>query len=66
MHQESEGEGRGGFLLPSVERIMIKAHQQQTDDVWIYISPPAQNTLPVANKEAPGKYSCIFLNRQKS
>lgn len=44
---------------------MIKANQRRTADVWIYFSPPAQNTLPVANKAAPGKYSCGFLKGRK-
>ena len=61
MQQQSKREGRGSLLLTSVGRIMIKANQRQTADVWIYCSPPAQNTLPVANKAAPGKYSCIFF-----
>lgn len=61
MRQQSKSEGRGGRLLTSVGRIIIKANQQQTADVWIYFSPAAQNTLPVANKAATGKYSCMFF-----
>lgn len=45
---------------------MIKANQQSTADVWIYFSPPAENTLPVALKAAPEKYRCIFFLSQKA
>lgn len=65
MHQQSKSEGRESLLLTSVGRIMIKANQQQTANVWIYFSPPAENPLPVANKAATGKYSCIFFKGKK-
>ena len=44
---------------------MIKANQLQTADAWIYFSRAAQNTLPVTNKAATGKYSLIYFKDKK-
>lgn len=49
MCQQLKSEGRESLLFTSVGRIM-KANQQQTADVWMYFSPAAQKTLPVAKR----------------
>lgn len=61
-----KSEGGKSPLLTSEGRMVIKANQQQTADVWIYFSPAAWNTLPVANKTTTGKKAAVhFWKRQQ-
>lgn len=64
-HQQLKSNGRESPLLTSVGRIMVTANQLSTANVWIYFSPPAQKTLPVALKAVSEKYRCIFYKVRK-